>query len=135
MKTAIVTGSSGNLGRAVVRKFLDEGYKVAGTDMHMHPENAHENFEHITVDLTNENDAENFINELIKKYRSIDAAVLTAGGFAMGKISETKMSDIKKQFRLNFETAYNVARPVFSQMMKQRYGRIFMIGSRLRSDM
>ena len=51
MKTILITGSSGNLGRAVVRKFLDEGYKVVGTDMRMHPENAHENFEHITVDL------------------------------------------------------------------------------------
>ena len=31
MKTAIVTGASGNLGQAVVKKFIDEGYKVIGT--------------------------------------------------------------------------------------------------------
>src|SRR6185369_899193 len=71
----------------------------------------------------------------IKKYPSIDAAVMTAGGFAMGKVAETKMDDIKKQFRLNFETAYNVARPVFSKMMEQGSGRIFMIGSKPGSDM
>jgi len=135
MKTAIITGSSGNLGRAVVKKFLNEGYKVIGTDMRMHPENAHENFEHVTVDLTNENDAENFINDVIRKNLSIDAAVLTVGGFAMGKISETKIDDIKKQFLLNFETAYNTARPIFLQMIKQNSGRIFMIGSRPGSDM
>jgi NAD(P)-dependent dehydrogenase (short-subunit alcohol dehydrogenase family) len=135
MKTILITGASGNLGRAVVKKFLAEGYKVVGTDMRMHPENEHENFEHITVDLTDENGSENFINDVIKKHQSIDAAVLTAGGFAMGKIAETKMEDIKKQFRLNFETTYNVARPVFSQMIKQGNGRIFMIGSRPGSDM
>jgi len=135
MKTAIITGSSGNLGRAVVKKFLSEGYKVVGTDMKMHADNAHENFEHITVDLTNETDAENFINDVVKKYQTLDAAVLTAGGFAMGKIAETKMEDLKKQFRLNFETAYNIARPIFLQMMKQGNGKIFMIGSRPGSDM
>jgi NAD(P)-dependent dehydrogenase (short-subunit alcohol dehydrogenase family) len=35
-----------------------------------------------------------------------------------------------KQYKLNFETAYNVARPVFIQMMKQNSGRIFIIGSK-----
>ena len=31
MKTAIVTGASGNLGQAVVKKFIGEGYFVVGT--------------------------------------------------------------------------------------------------------
>lgn len=57
-------------------------------------------------------------------------AVLTAGGFAMGNIATTKTSDIFQQFQLNFETAYNIAHPVFLQMMKQGSGRIFLIGSR-----
>lgn len=30
-KIAIVTGASGNMGQAVVKKFIDEGYKVIGT--------------------------------------------------------------------------------------------------------
>jgi hypothetical protein len=30
-KVAVVTGSSGNLGQEVVRKFIAEGYKVIGT--------------------------------------------------------------------------------------------------------
>ncbi len=31
MKVAIVTGSSGNMGQAVVKKFLSGGYYVIGT--------------------------------------------------------------------------------------------------------
>jgi NAD(P)-dependent dehydrogenase (short-subunit alcohol dehydrogenase family) len=56
--------------------------------------------------------------------------VLTVGGFTLGTVIETKTSDITKQYKLNFETAYNIARPVFAQMMKQKNGRIFIIGSR-----
>ena len=78
----------------------------------------------------NEEDSDKFIKMVIAKYGSIDAAVLTVGGFAMGKIADTKTADIYKQYKLNFETAYNVARPAFVQMMQQGSGRIFIIGSR-----
>ena len=53
----------------------------------------------------------------------------------MGDIADTSSADILKQYKLNFETAYHIARPVFLQMMKQGYGRLFMIGSRPGSDM
>jgi NAD(P)-dependent dehydrogenase (short-subunit alcohol dehydrogenase family) len=61
---------------------------------------------------------------------SVDVVVLTVGGFAMGSVAETKTSDIAKQYTLNFETAYNIAKPVFIQMLKQKSGRIFFVGSR-----
>jgi NAD(P)-dependent dehydrogenase (short-subunit alcohol dehydrogenase family) len=87
-------------------------------------------FEKVVVDLMNEDDSAKFVNDIISKYGSVDAAVLTVGGFAMGSVVETKTSDIVKQYKLNFETAYNVARPIFVQMLKQNSGRIFIIGSR-----
>lgn len=133
MKTAIVTGASGNLGQAVIQKFISEGYTVIGTVV---PNDTvvmdfpDEQFEKIVVDLTNEDDAQQFIDSVIGKYGNIDVAVLTVGGFATGKIAETKTSDVQKQYKLNFETTYNVARPVFIQMMQQGSGRIFMVGSK-----
>lgn len=133
MKNVIVTGASGNLGQAVVKKFIDEGYKVIGT---ITPNDSipldfpADKFEKVVVDLMDENDSEFFFNAMIEKYGTIDAAVLTVGGFAIGKIADTKTSDISKQYKLNFETAYNIARPAFIQMMKQNSGRIFIIGSR-----
>ncbi len=133
MKIAIITGASGNLGQAVVKKFIDEGYYVIGTAipndraaMDFPPHK----FEKVVVDLMNEEDSQKFVDSVVAKRGSVDAAVLTVGGFAMGKIAETKTDDILKQYKLNFETAYNVARPVFMQMMKQNKGRIFMIGSK-----
>jgi NAD(P)-dependent dehydrogenase (short-subunit alcohol dehydrogenase family) len=138
MKTAIVTGASGNLGQAVVKKFLAGGYYVVGTVVPNDPVQIainDKNFETAVADLMNEDAAQQFVESVTAKHNSIDAAILTVGGFAMGKIADTRTSDVAKQYKLNFETAYNVARPVFNQMMKQESGRIFMIGSRPGSDM
>ena len=138
MKTAIITGASGNLGQAVVKKFLAQDYYVVGTIVPNDPvviDIKDKNFETVIVDLMNEEASQKFVDSVIARQGSIDAAILTVGGFAMGKIANTKTSDVVKQFKLNFETAYNVARPVFNQMMKQDNGRIFLIGSRPGSDM
>jgi NAD(P)-dependent dehydrogenase (short-subunit alcohol dehydrogenase family) len=133
MKTAIVTGATGNLGQAVVRKFIEEGYYVVGTVIPNDPVQldfpAHQ-YEAVTVDLLDEGAASAFVSSVIEKHGAIDAAVLTVGGFAMGSIAETASADMLKQYKLNFETVYHVARPVFVQMMKQKAGRIFMVGSK-----
>jgi NAD(P)-dependent dehydrogenase (short-subunit alcohol dehydrogenase family) len=132
-KVAIVTGSSGNLGQEVVRKFIAEGYKVVGTVIPNDPvpmDFPADRFEKVVVDLMNEDSSAAFIQSVIRKYNSIDTAVLTVGGFAMGKVTDTKAADIFRQYKLNFETAYHVARPVFVQMLTQTSGRIFLIGSK-----
>jgi NAD(P)-dependent dehydrogenase (short-subunit alcohol dehydrogenase family) len=138
MKNVIVTGASGNLGQAVVKKFLSSNYHVIGTIIPGEPTgiSVHgKQFETAVVDLTNEDDASKFIEHVSIKHSTIDVVVLTVGGFTMGDITVTKTEDIRKQILLNFETAYNVARPVFSQMLKQGYGRIFMIGARPGANM
>jgi NAD(P)-dependent dehydrogenase (short-subunit alcohol dehydrogenase family) len=135
MQTIVITGASGNLGRAVVKKFLNENWRVIGIDMREHAENKHENFKHIAVDLTNETSVEKFVRDIINEYQTIEAAVLTAGGFAMGKIADTKVDEIQKQISLNFETAYNISRQLFSHMIEKNSGRLFFIGSRPGSDM
>lgn len=129
--TILVTGAAGNLGKAVTEKFIEENYTVTGTVVEKNEfVSDNKNFESVLLDLTDEKVSADLVESIIKKYTSIDVAVLTVGGFAMGKIADTKTSDIYKQYKLNFETAYNIAQPVFMQMMKQNSGRIFLIGSK-----
>ena len=137
MKTVIVTGAAGNLGQAIVKKFLDEGFTVLGTTTKndILPFSGNTGFESAVVDLANEDETQQFVDSVLKKYVTIDIAVLTVGGFAMNKIADTPVSDIRKQYQLNFETTYTIARLVFIQMMKQGSGRIFLTGSRTGSDM
>lgn len=130
-KIAIVTGASGNLGQAVIDKFIKEDFFVVGTiNRGACKKYPADKFEATAIDLTNETAAGKFVEDTISKHTKIDAAILTAGGFAMGKIADTAVADLLFQYKLNFETAYNIARPVFLQMLKQGYGRIFLIGSK-----
>ena len=137
MKTAIVTGSTGNLGLAVSNKLLREGFFVAGTVTKADDPAApgDPNFQPIVVDLLDEKAAAQTISGIISRQKQIDVAVLTVGGFAMGSVAETDLAAIDKQIKLNFNTAYNVAKPVFEQMLKQGSGRIFLIGSKPGADM
>lgn len=138
MKTIIITGASGNMGQAIVKKFMAEDYMVVSTLAPNDPTGIAiqgKNLETAIVDLVNEEEARQFVEFAAVKHGNIDVAVLTVGGFAMGKIADTKTADVLKQYQLNFETAYNVARPVFLQMLQQGYGRIFLIGSRPGLDM
>ncbi len=125
MKAAIVTGASGNLGKAVVGQLLKNGYRVSGTGQ-LPADN--EQYEGTLIDLSNESAAGAWVETVIQK-GSLDTAVLTVGGFAMGNIESTTAGDIGEQIKLNFDTAYHVARPVFLHMKKKGTGTIFLVGS------
>lgn len=133
MKTVIITGANGNLGVATVKKFLDEGYKVVAIDAkndHLDFAKDNTNLSFHTIDLTNEEKAAAFIQESIAKHGRIDAALMLVGGFAMGNVQDTTITDIHKQLSLNFETAYNVARPLLPHLKQNNYGRLVFIGAR-----
>ena len=129
-KVAIVSGSGGNLGKEVANKLAANGYQVIGTRSPREAASAHENQASTIVDLTVEAETAAYVAELIAAYKAIDVAVLTVGGYAAGDIEATSTTAITGQVRLNFETAYNLARPIFLQMLKQGSGRIFLVGSR-----
>ena len=133
MKTVIITGANGNLGTATVKKFLEEGYKVVAVDSaddHLKFAASDSNFEWKQADLTNEQASKDFVADVIKGNGKIDAALMLVGGFAMGNIDATGIDDIKKMFSLNFETAYNISKPVFHHMVQNNYGRLVFIGAR-----
>jgi NAD(P)-dependent dehydrogenase (short-subunit alcohol dehydrogenase family) len=133
MKNIIITGANGNLGTAVTKMFLDRGYKVIATvaaETMKSDLAPHDNLQVEVVNLSNEEESSNFVHQAIDTHKKIDAALLLVGGFAMGNISSTPIGNIHAQIALNFDTAYHVARPLFTHMMDNNNGRIVFIGSR-----
>jgi NAD(P)-dependent dehydrogenase (short-subunit alcohol dehydrogenase family) len=132
-KNVLITGAAGNLGKAVVREFLREDYRVLmtvepGKDPAFEPS---ENLAIFEADLQDETHSKSFVDQIVTRYKTIDIAVLLVGGFAAGGIDEADGTSVKKMIALNFDTAYFVARPVFQHMLATKIeGRIFVVGAR-----
>lgn len=128
-KTAIISGANGALGSVLVQKFLNNSYYVAGLYHSQVETFTEKNFNGYTVNLLDEDATSNTVQEIISKGSKIDVLVCTAGGFASGNIDNTHNAELQKQYQLNFLTAYNLVQPVYLQMKKQGYGKIFLVGS------
>jgi NAD(P)-dependent dehydrogenase (short-subunit alcohol dehydrogenase family) len=131
-KNVLITGASGNLGKATVEKFVTEGYTVIAT---VTPGKTlgfeAEGVQVYEADLTDEKSVDRVIKKIISDHSTLDAALLLVGGYASGNIQNTDGALLKKMFALNFDTSYFVARPVFQQMLTQpNGGRIVFVGSR-----
>ena len=137
MQHVLVTGASGNLGKAVIERFLASSCLVTGIVPPGDPaplQFTTPGFEKMEADLNREDAAVTAVRRATAR-APIHTAVLTAGGFAMGDIASTSSADLMAQVNLNFLTAYHAAQPVFRHMLEQGRGRIFLIGARPGLDM
>jgi len=133
MKTIVITGANGNLGTAVTKTFLADGYHVIATVANQSMKQDipyHTNLEVHAVNLTNEEETNHFVDTITGKYEKIDVVLSLVGGFTMGDVQNTNIQDIHQQLSLNFDTAYNITRPLFKHMLHLGQGRIVFIGAK-----
>jgi NAD(P)-dependent dehydrogenase (short-subunit alcohol dehydrogenase family) len=131
-KYVIVTGAAGNLGHAVTTAFLDAGYKVHAIISHK------DNVDFISgsglsvhkADLASETETLSVFKVIFNETENIDSVIMTVGGYAPGSLQKVSGTDIEKLFRLNFITAFNVAKSVLPVMEKQKTsGTLVFIGA------
>ena len=75
MKTAIVTGAASGIGLAVVKKFLEEGYRVVGMSRREASPMEHPHFVYVPGDISADSDRK----RLIAAAEHIDVLVNVAG--------------------------------------------------------
>ncbi|HLF64645.1 MAG TPA: SDR family NAD(P)-dependent oxidoreductase [Saprospiraceae bacterium] len=132
MKTALITGASGNLGVAVVKTLFKHGFGICAT---VGSGGIPDMFKTMTqdarqVNLTDEAEVKEYINTITQQWPDLRAAVLLVGGFATGGFRETDGAAIDKQIALNFKTAYFVARPLLEYFEQHGGGQFILIGAR-----
>jgi NAD(P)-dependent dehydrogenase (short-subunit alcohol dehydrogenase family) len=127
-KTILVTGASGNLGKAVVRKLSTSGYHVLALDVTRAAEEFlnKENIAPAQLNLRDEQEVQEYIGSI----KSLHGAVLTVGGFTMGDLLHTTGAQLKDMFRLNFETAYFMVKPLLPIFTNHGSGQFVFIGAR-----
>ena len=132
-KTILITGAAGNLGGAVLKKFLENDFQIAAlvSDKHGSSLKTTSKLKIFPLDLLDENKVQKAVRQVVEVFGNIDMAVLTAGAFAMGDLADTGEEELNKMYRLNFLTAYHIARQVFLQMQEQEDGgQVIFTGSR-----
>ncbi|GAB3316229.1 3-oxoacyl-ACP reductase FabG [Larkinella ripae] len=132
MSLVFLTGGAGGLGRSITKKLLQNGHTVVATlEPGGHALEARPSLFTHELDLTDEAGCKALVEQVVAEHGRIDAAVLLVGGFAMGALEETDFGAVDQMIRLNFQTTYQVARPVFEQMTQQAAGgRLVLVGAR-----
>lgn len=131
MKNILITGASGNLGKATVATFLKEGYNVIVIVSPGKKLSLGKDVQTYEANLTDEQACQKVITEILASYPHLHAALLLVGGYAPGTIQNSDSTALKKMMSLNFDTSYFIARPLFQHMLSQSGGgRIIFVGSR-----
>ena len=137
-KVAVVSGATGNLGSAVVRRLYSEGVKLGLIDRH--PDQARDLVKGIAeqdlfvgaADLTKKAEVDQLIDQIVAKFGQIDILVHTAGGYKPGapvhEMDDTLWDSIMD---LNAKTAFILSSAVARSMVaKGNKGRIINVSGR-----
>ncbi|MFO1324350.1 MAG: SDR family NAD(P)-dependent oxidoreductase [Burkholderiales bacterium] len=133
--TVMITGASGNLGRALVQLYAARGANLVLLDREREslaaafgPEDAHRL--HLTCDLLDMAQVDEAVQAAIARFARIDVLCNIAGGFRMGPpVHETKDADLSFMFDLNARTLLHMARAVVPRMLAAGGGRIVNVGA------
>lgn len=107
-KVVVVTGGSDGIGKALVDSLLAEGAKVATCARNydklyrLQTANAGKALVTFPVDVSNEQECENFIKEVIAVYGTIDILVNNAGVSMRALFNDTSLDTIKRVMDINF---------------------------------
>ena len=137
-RTVVVAGGTGALGGSVARAFLASGANVVVTSQRQAEidelaasAGKNSKLSGVVLDVTDEAAARKFIADIESKYGSVDALVITVGGYAGGKnVWEADSAIYELMLKLNLRAALVMARAVLPGMVKRNRGTIVNIASR-----
>lgn len=138
-KTIVITGGTGGLGSALVRRLLEKDYRLAVT--YLLPDEA-EAFESefevdektlmlTRVDCTNGESVNGYIKELASRWGEIHGLAALVGGWAGGRdVEETDDVRFERMLDLNLRSAFYTVRAIVPHLKETGWGRIVLVGSR-----
>lgn len=126
MKTAILTGSSKGIGKALLKRLLSLDYKVYG--LSRTPQNPMENFIPVECDLLDTDKLIETIKSIEKNEPNIHLLVNNAGVGFFGPHEEINVKNIQTMLRTNLEVPIILTR-LLLRTLKKNKGMIISVSS------
>lgn len=137
MKNILITGASGGIGSEIARTLAPLGSRLFLVYNHNEEEiqklsNELSTIAEIVVykcDLTNSNDIEEMVRDIITKYKRIDSLINCAGVSLIKQIQDTTELDYSRLLDTNLKSTIMLTATVSKYMIHEQYGRIVNISS------
>jgi len=135
-KTALVTGSAKNLGRAIVLDLAKQGAKVA-IAYHKSEKEARNTLQEVKkysngiivrADVTNPKDISSMVQTIELKLGTIDILINLVGNFIFEPINTTSFEKFQDVIESNLYSAFLCCKQVLPNMVKKKWGRIINFG-------
>lgn len=136
-KTALVTGASRGIGRAVARALAHAGADVAVTStseggtakLEAELRELGRKVVGVRADLSRREDAEALLAKAVDALGPIDLLVNNAGVLHRAKLRDTADADWDRVLEVNLTAPFRLARALLPSMLKRGFGRVVNISS------
>jgi 3-oxoacyl-[acyl-carrier protein] reductase len=123
--TAIVTGASAGIGRAVAQSLIERGEEVISLDVR--PTDL--KVRHYQVDMTDAAATQQVAAEIGRQF-SVTTLIHNAGVIRPALLPEVKLEDLQALTNLHIGAAVTLLQAALPAMRKARYGRVVLVSSR-----
>lgn len=134
-KLIVVTGGSQGIGRAIIEKFLSEGFDAVtcarhSADLEVTKREVEKKHQGCTLfirqaDMSVKEEAQAFAGYVVSLNRTIDVLVNNAGYFVPGEIFSEPDGNLESMINANLYSAYHVTRGLVPELIHKRSGHIF----------
>ncbi len=124
----VVTGGSGGIGKALIKKYLQEGCFVISTDLENTTNFEHQNFSFFQCNVECENSIKNLFEFVLNKYNKIDYFFSNAGILSLGDENSSNL-DWEKNWKLHLMSHVFVSRKLLPIFKKQNFGYLLITAS------
>ena len=142
-RVIVLTGGTGGLGTAVVKRLADQNYRFAVT--YLVPEEARSFEKEVgidedrlmlsRVDATNTSEVTEFFQQVSDRFGAVHIVCSLVGGWAGGRdVEETSDVRFERMMDTNLRSAFAAVRAAVPHLKKAGWGRILLIGSRAAAE-
>ena len=129
MSHLLISGGTRGIGKACVKLFADQGFKVSSLSRLGKPEDAIKGVSYYKCDVRNPSDVNRAVKAAIKKNGEIDVLISNAGISVVGLAQYIEFDVYRNVMHTNFGGLFNLTNAVIPYMVNQQHGVILAVSS------